>query len=50
MKRARQARFKPRNPLVAAAQQKQAGAHQRRDKHAPRARQQQQFRKRVSEE
>jgi len=56
MKRARQKRpkhlslLKPRNPWVALAQQKKAGAHQRRDRHAVRAHQQRQFRKRLTEE
>lgn len=48
MKRARPHRLKPRNPLVAPAQQKKAGVHQRKDKHAGRARQDQLFRKELS--
>jgi hypothetical protein len=38
MKRARKAQFKPRNPLVVKALQRQAGAHRRKDKRAERAR------------
>ena len=39
MKRARKTYVKPRNPVVPAALLKKAGAHQRRDKRASRARQ-----------
>jgi hypothetical protein len=39
MKRARQRRLKPRNPLATAPLLKKGGAHQRKDKRASRARQ-----------
>jgi hypothetical protein len=39
MKRAKQRKVKPRNPLVAVVVQKRAGAHQRHDKRASRAQQ-----------
>lgn len=39
MKRARKSYLKPRNPVAPAAVLKKAGAHQRRDKRASRARQ-----------
>ena len=49
MKRAKQHRIKPRNPVVAAAILRKGGAHRRKDKRASRARQQARLR-RVSEE
>ena len=53
MKRAKQSRLqpnlKPRNPLIAAALLKPAGAHQRKDKRAARARQRQLLKKEISE-
>jgi hypothetical protein len=52
MKRARQRRqvhIKPRNPLVVAAVLRKAGAHQRIDKRASRARQRQRSHKELDE-
>ena len=48
MKRAKQFHLKPRNPLVAVAILKKAGAHRRVDKHASRARQRQQLKEEIS--
>lgn len=59
MKRARQTRrkaieslkmLKPRNPYVAPALQRKAGAHQRKDKRAERARQRGRLRRELSED
>ena len=45
MKRAKQRKLKPRNPLATVPQLKKGGAHQRRDKRASRARLKAQVRK-----
>jgi len=50
MKRARKSLLKPRNPLVAVAVQKKAGAHRRKDKRADRARQREQLRRQLRTE
>ncbi len=48
MKRAKQSHLKPRNPFVALAIQKKAGAHRRKDKRAERARQRAQLRRELT--
>lgn len=50
MKRARKPWLKPRNPLVAIALQKKAGAHRRKDQRAERARQREQLRRQLRAE
>jgi len=50
MKRARQRRLKPRNPVAVAPILKKGGVHQRKDKRASRARQQAQLRKSMAED
>ncbi|MCX7164943.1 MAG: hypothetical protein NTV11_01550 [Rhodocyclales bacterium] len=49
MKRARQRRLKPRNPLAIDPLLKKGGAHQRKDKRASRARQKNVLRRRSDE-
>jgi hypothetical protein len=49
MKRARQRRLKPRNPVAVAPILKKGGAHQLRDKRAARARQKVRLRKELSD-
>lgn len=48
MKRAKQDRLKPRNPLALAPQLRKGGAHQRVDKRATRARVKDRLRREVS--
>ena len=48
MKRAKQRRLKPRNPVAVAPVLKKGGAHQRKDKKAGRARQKARLRKDLS--
>ena len=50
MKRARQRRLKPRNPVAVAPILKKGGAHRRQDKHAGRARQKARLRKALAQE
>lgn len=50
MKRARQRKLKPRNPVAQSPLLKKGGAHQREDKRASRARQRTELRKRLKEE
>ncbi|SMB24967.1 conserved protein of unknown function [Sterolibacterium denitrificans] len=49
-KRDRRSALKPRNPYVAPALQRKAGAHQRKDKRAERARQHSRLRRELSED
>lgn len=50
MKRAKQRRLKPRNPVAVAPILKKGGAHQRQDKRANRARQKARLRKAMTQE
>lgn len=50
MKRARQRRLKPRNPVAVAPILAKGGAHQRKDKRASRARQKARLRKALTQE
>lgn len=50
MKRAKQRRLKPRNPVAVAPILKKGGAHQRQDKRASRARQKARLRKTLTQD
>lgn len=50
MKRAKQRRLKPRNPVAVAPILKKSGAHQRKDKRAARARQKARLRKALADD